>query len=88
MLAAVSDQQEVAGAQLGPALRALAPFVQAARLDRLGRLPVRALHAPRDHVLEAAEDRAAVALVLAEAKAVVRLDFVTAPRAADVFRSR
>jgi hypothetical protein len=42
---------------------------------------VRALHRPRNHVLEAAEDRAAVTGVLGGAKAVRGIDRSTAPGA-------
>ena len=55
--------------------------VGAGRLERLPRLPVRALHRPWHDVLEPAEHGAAVAGVLGEPEAVGGLDGVSAPRA-------
>lgn len=73
-------------AERGAAMRALAPDVEARRLQRLPGFPVRPLHRPWDDVLEAAEDRAPVTGVLAEPVAVVGLDCVSAPGAAQRFR--
>src|SRR3954470_15739479 len=88
MLAPMPDEQKIARLELGAALRALPSQVDPAGLGRLAGLPVGALHCPWDHVLQAAEDGAAVALVLAQPIAVVRLDVGAAPRAAEVSRSR
>jgi hypothetical protein len=79
MVAAVTDQQEVAGAEHGAALGALAPGVQAFRFERLTGFPVRSPHRPRHDVLEAAEGRAAIAVVLAEPEAIAWLDVGAAP---------
>jgi len=88
MVSAVTDQKEMTGLERGAAVRALAPDIEAARFERLAGFPVRAADRPGHDVLEAAEDRAAIAIVLAEAKAVPRLDVGAAPRAAALVRSR
>ena len=92
VLSPVTDQQQVARAELGAALRARASFVEPSRLERrlqpTAGLPVRALDRPRNQVLEAAEDRPAIAFAIAEPKAVAPLDLVPAPRAAELCRSR
>ena len=51
------------------------------RLQRLPRLPVRALHRPRNDVLQPAEHRPAVTGMLGQPEAVRGLDGVSAPRA-------
>jgi hypothetical protein len=76
------------GAERGATLRALAANVQASRFERLPGFPMRTPDRPRHDVLQTAENRAAIAVVLAESEAVARLDVGAAPRAAAVFWSR
>ena len=90
------DEQQVTWSELGPAMDAFAPVVEPARLERLHQrgagFPVGALDRPRNHVLEAAEDRTAIALVPGispgEPEAVPPRDLLAAPRTAEMFRSR
>jgi hypothetical protein len=83
VLAAMADQQQVALAEGCPATRALLHAVGAGRLERLTGAPVGTLHGPGDDVLETAEGRAAVTLVLAEPEPLARLDRGSTPGTAD-----
>jgi hypothetical protein len=76
------------GSERGATLRALAAGVQASRLERFAGFPMSTPDRPGHDVLETAENRAAVAVVLAEPEAVARLDVGAAPRAAAIFWSR
>ena len=64
MLAAVPDQDHVPVAELCLAVGARGGGVGPGGLQRLSRLPVRALHRPRNDVLQPAEHRPAVAGML------------------------
>src|SRR4051794_38941529 len=82
VLAAVPDKEHVGVAELSLAVRAAAgAFVQGGRLGHLACIPVSTLNRPGDDVLQAAEDRAALACGLVGAEAVVRLDLGPAPGA-------
>jgi hypothetical protein len=79
VLAAVTHEPHVQIAERCAAVGAFGQAAEIAGLERLAHGPVGALHCPRNDVLEAAESGPAVALVLPEAVAVVRLDRVPAP---------
>jgi hypothetical protein len=82
MLAAVVDEQDMDLAEdisaLGAADR---PLVDRGGLDHLASFPMRSLDRPRNHVLEAAERRPALAGGLIEPKAVVGPNRLPAPGA-------
>jgi DNA polymerase-4 len=82
VLAPVAHEQHLHVAELLAAVgAALDRVVGPARLLDVARLPVGAAKAPRDHVLEAAERRAAGARDLLRAPALLALDPVAAPGA-------
>jgi hypothetical protein len=79
----VADEEDMDLAELtatkGASERAL---VDPRGLDHLPHLPMRTLDRPRDHVLEAAEDRSALPGGLIETEPIVLLDIGPAPGAA------
>ena len=93
MIAAMPDEQQMGIAERFPAVCAFGGVVQPAWLQRLPRFPVRSLHRPRHHVLEAAEDRTPIAGVLpirgkAEPVAVVGFHRIAAPGTGEPFCPR